>query len=84
MDIAANDGKRLREGLIDPGLIDDRRQRPIKCCTKYWGAGYRAENGLNSRIHRKKPYKRPMSTRTAKANGRKSSARLLRPHDALQ
>src|SRR5215207_4507627 len=30
-----------------------------------------ADNGLRSRIHRKKPQTRPMPARTARANGRK-------------
>ena len=78
-DAAANDGKRLREGLIDPG----------NTCRDVWGdTGYRSaenerwlkEHGLNSRIHRKKPHKRPMSTRNAKANGRKSKNRAKVEH----
>ena len=78
-DAAANDGKRLREGLIDPG----------NTCRDVWGdTGYRSaenerwlkENGLNSRIHRKKPRGRPMSARTAKANGRKSKDRAKVEH----
>ena len=38
------------------------------------------ENGLNSRIRRKKPRGRPMSARTAKANGRKSKDRAKVEH----
>ena len=78
-DAAANDGKRLREGLIDHG----------NTCGDVWGdTGYRSaenekwlkENGLNSRIHRKKPRGRPMPARTAKANGRKSKDRAKVEH----
>ena len=78
-DAAANDGKRLREGLIDPG----------NTCGDVWGdTGCRSaenerwlkEHGLHSRIHRKKPYKRPMPARTAKANGRKSRDRAKVEH----
>ena len=78
-DAAANDGKRLREGLIDHG----------NTCGDVWGdTGYRSaenerwlkEHGLHSRIHRKKPHKRPMPARTAKANGRKSKDRAKVEH----
>ena len=73
----ANDVKRIREGLADPGNT---------CHVKYWG--YRSaknekwlkEHGLNSRIHRKKPHKRPMSAPTAKANGRESKNRAKVEH----
>ena len=78
-DAAANDGKRLREGLIDSG----------NTCRDVWGdTGQRSaenerwlkENGLNSCIRRKKPRGRPTGARTAKANGRKSKGRArLRP-----
>ena len=78
-DAAANDGKRLREGLIDHG----------NTCGDVWGdTGYRSaenekwlkENGPDSRIHRKKPRGRPMPARTAKANGRKSKDRAKVEH----
>ncbi len=78
-DAAANDGKRLREGLIDRG----------NTCGDVWGdTGCRSaenerwlkEHGLNSRIHRKKPRGRPMPARTAKANGRKSKDRAKVEH----
>ena len=78
-DAAANDGKRLREGLIDPG----------NTCGDVWGdTGYRSaenekwlkENGPDSRIHRKKPRGRPMPARSAKANGRKSKDRARVEH----
>ena len=78
-DAAANDGKRLREGLIDPG----------NTCGDVWGdTAYRSaenekwlkEHGPDSRIHRKKPRGRPMPARTAKANGRKSKDRAKVEH----
>ena len=77
-DAAANDGKRLR-GFDRPG----------NTCRDVWGdTAYRSaenerwlkENGLNSRIRRKKPRGRPMSARTAKANGRKSKDRAKVEH----
>jgi IS5 family transposase len=39
-----------------------------------------AENGLRSRIHRKKPKGKPMPKRTARANGRKSKVRAAVEH----
>ena len=78
-DAAANDGKRLQEGLIDPG----------NTCRDVWGdTGQRSaenerwlkENGLNSCIRRKKPRGRPTCARTAKANGRKSKGRAKAEH----
>ena len=39
-----------------------------------------AENGFVSRIHRKKPPGRPMSVRTARANGAKSKVRAKIEH----
>ena len=77
-DAAANDGKRLREGL----------DRGNTCGDVCGDRGYRSaenerwlkEHGLNSRIHRKKPHKRPMPARIAKANGRKSKDRAKVEH----
>jgi IS5 family transposase len=37
-------------------------------------------NGLRSQIHRKKPRGKPMSRRTARANGRKSAVRAAVEH----
>ena len=78
-DAAAHDGARLREGLIDAANTG----------SEVWGdSAYRSKrnedwlkaNGMTSRIHRKKPRGRPMSKRTAKANGRKSSIRAKVEH----
>ena len=65
---------RIREGLIDQGntcgdALADTAYRSAEN-EKWLG-----ENGLNSRIHRKKPRGRTMSTPTRKANGRKSKDR---------
>ena len=78
-DAAAYDGDRLREGLIDRGntcgdVWADTACRSAENETRL------KENGLNSRIHRKKPRGRPMDKRTAKANGRKSKVRARVEH----
>ena len=78
-DASAHDGARLREGLIDAANTG----------SEVWGdSAYRSKrnedwlkaNGMTSRIHRKKPRGRPMSRRTARANGRKSSVRAKVEH----
>jgi len=78
-DAAAHDGARLREGLIDPD----------NTASDVWGdTAYRsAENerylrgiGKVSRIHRRKPPRRPMPRHTARANAAKSSVRARVEH----
>ncbi|HSM19945.1 MAG TPA: IS5 family transposase [Hyphomicrobiales bacterium] len=78
-DAAAHDGARLREGLIDPN----------NTASDVWAdSAYRsAENerfleklGKVSRIHRRKPPRRPMPRRTARANAAKSTVRAHVEH----
>ena len=78
-DAAAHDGARLREGLIDP----------CNTASDVWAdSAYRsAENerflkgvSKTSRIHRRKPKRRPIPTRTRKANAAKSAVRSRVEH----
>jgi transposase, IS5 family len=73
-DAAAYEGRLLREGLLDKS----------NTAGAVWGdTAYRskanehfmAENGFVSRVHRKKPPRRPMPVRTARANARKAKVR---------
>ncbi len=78
-DAAAHDGARLREGLVDAantgsGVWADTAYRSKR------NEDWLKANGMTSRIHRRKPRGRPMSRRTAKANGRKSSIRAKVEH----
>ena len=78
-DAAAHDGARLREGLVDAantgsGVWADTAYRSKR------NEDWLKANGTASRIHRRKPRSRPMSERTAKANGRKSSIRAKVEH----
>ena len=78
-DAAAHDGARLREGLVDAantgsGVWADTAYRSKR------NEDWLKANGMTSRIHRRKPRSRPMSERTAKANGRKSSIRAKVEH----
>ena len=73
------DGARLREGLVDAantgsGVWADTAYRSKR------NEDWLKANGTASRIHRRKPRSRPMSERTAKANGRKSSIRAKVEH----
>jgi transposase, IS5 family len=73
-DAAAQDGARLREGLLDP----TNTASDVWADTAYRSQAnedFLAEHGKTSRIHRKKPRGRPMARRTAKANARKSAVR---------
>jgi IS5 family transposase len=73
-DAAAQDGARLREGLLDP----TNTASDVWADTAYRSQAnedFLADHGKTSRIHRKKPRGRPMAERTAKANGRKSAVR---------
>ena len=73
-DAAAYEGRLLREGLLDK----------TNTAGAVWGdTAYRsqanerfmAESGFVSRLHRKKPPRRPMSLRSARANARKAKVR---------
>ncbi len=73
-DAAAYEGRLLREGLLDK----------TNTAGAVWGdTAYRSqanerfmvENGFVSRLHRKKPPRRPMPARSARANGRKAKVR---------
>jgi len=73
-DAAAQDGARLREGLLDP----TNTASDVWADTAYRSQAnedFLADLGKTSRIHRKKPRGRPMAKRTAKANARKSAVR---------
>jgi len=78
-DVAAADGARLREGLVDPA----------NTASDVWAdSAYRseaneaflAEAGKVSRIHRKKPKGKPMPRATARANAAKSRIRARVEH----
>lgn len=78
-DAAAHDGARLREGLIDPNntasdVWGDRAYRSAE------NERYLAGIGRVSRIHRRKPPRRPMPRRTARANAAKSAVRAHVEH----
>jgi IS5 family transposase len=73
-DAAAQDGARLREGLIDP----TNTASDVWADTAYRSQAnedFLADLGNTSRIHRKKPRGRSMAKHTAKANARKSAVR---------
>ena len=73
-DAAAQDGARLREGLLDP----TNTASDVWADTAYRSQAnedFLADLGKTSRIHRKKPRGRPMAKRTAKANASKSAVR---------
>jgi IS5 family transposase len=76
---AANEGRRLRDGLLDK----------TNTASAVWGdTAYRsaaneafmAENGFVSRIHRKKPANQPMSRAVRRANNAKSKIRAHVEH----
>ena len=76
---SANDGARLREGLVRRNIASGDARGDTDCRSaenEKWLKG----KGLRSRIHRKKPNGRPMSARTAKSNGRKSTVRSKVEH----
>ena len=73
-DAAAQDGARLREGLIDP----TNTASDVWADTAYRSQAnedFLADCGQTSRIHRKKSPGKPMPKRTARANARKSAVR---------
>jgi transposase, IS5 family len=67
-----------------PALIDkDNTASDVWADTAYRSKAnekHLADNGLRSQIHRKKPKGKPMSRRTARANGRKSAVRAAVEH----
>ena len=78
-DAAAHDGARLREGLVDP----ENTTSDVWADTAYRSKAnetYLSGIGKVSRILRKKPRGKPMTTRTAKSNARKSTIRTHVEH----
>lgn len=78
-DAAAHDGARLREGLIDKtNLASD-----VWADTAYrskQNEAFLANNGMTSRIHRKKPKNRPMPAHIKRGNATKSTIRAAVEH----
>jgi len=73
-DAAAYEGQMLREGLLDK----TNTAGAVWADTAYRSKAnerFMAENGFVSRVHRKKPPRRPMPVRTARANARKAKVR---------
>jgi IS5 family transposase len=72
------------DGALLPALLDrSNTASDVWADTAYRSRAnerHLAENGLRSRIHRKKPKGKPMPVRTAKANGRKSKVRSAVEH----
>jgi transposase, IS5 family len=72
------------DGALMPALIDrTNTASDVWADTSYRSRAnerHLAENGLRSRIHRKKPKGKPMPKRTAQANGRKSKVRATVEH----
>lgn len=78
-DAAAYEGARLREGLLDKtntaaGVWADSAYRSAA------NEEHLARNGFVSRIHRKKPPRKPMPKRTRRANAEKSKVRSRIEH----
>lgn len=73
-DAAAYEGRLLREGLLDK----TNTAGAVWADTAYRSQAnerFMAENGFVSRVHRRKPPRRPMSVRSARANARKAKVR---------
>ena len=73
-DAAAYEGRLLREGLLDK----TNTAGAVWADTAYRSQAnerFMAENGFVSRVHRKKPPRRPIPVRTARANARKAKVR---------
>src|SRR3954452_19147105 len=72
------------EGALLPGLVDNTNTASdVWADTAYRSKAnerHLADNGLRSRIHRKKPKGKPMPAHTARANGRKSKVRAAVEH----
>jgi IS5 family transposase len=78
-DAAAHEGRRLRDGLLDKS----NTAAGVWADTAYRSAtneAFMADNGFVSRVHRKKPAKRPMSSTTRRANNAKSRIRSRIEH----
>jgi transposase, IS5 family len=78
-DAAAYEGARLREGLLDKS----NTASAVWADTAYRSAAneaFLAKNGFVSRIHHKKPKRRPMSAATRQANALKSKVRSRVEH----
>src|SRR4051812_35491371 len=72
------------DGALLPGLLDkSNTASDVWADTAYRSTAnerHLANNGLRSRIHRKKPKGKPMPAHTARANGRKSKVRAAVEH----
>lgn len=78
-DAAAHEGRRLRDGLLDKS----NTAAGVWADTAYRSAAneaFMAHNGFVSRVHRKKPARRPMSPTTRRANNAKSKIRSRIEH----
>ena len=78
-DAAAYEGARLREGLLD----QRNTAAVVWADSAYRSAAneeHLARNGFMSRIHRKKPPRKPMPKRTRRANAEKSKVRSRVEH----
>jgi IS5 family transposase len=78
-DAAAHEGARLREGLLD----QRNTAAVVWADSAYRSAAneeHLARNGFVSRIHRKKPPRKPMPKRTRRANAEKSKVRSRVEH----
>jgi DDE family transposase len=78
-DAAAYEGRQLRDGLLDKR----NTASTVWADTAYRSAAnerFMAKNGFTSRVHRKKPANRPMSTATRRANNTKSRIRSRVEH----
>jgi IS5 family transposase len=78
-DAAAYEGARLREGLLD----QRNTAAVVWADSAYRSAAneeHLARNGFVSRIHRKKPPRKPMPKRTRRANAEKSKVRSRVEH----
>ena len=78
-DAAAYEGRVLREGLLDKTNTAGAVWADTAYRSKV-NEHFMAENGFDSRVHRKKPPGKPMPVRTARANGAKSKVRAHIEH----
>ena len=78
-DAAAHEGRQLRDGLLDR----NNTAASVWADTAYRSAAneaFMAKNGFVSRLHRKKPPNRPMSSAVRRANNAKSRIRSRIEH----
>lgn len=78
-DAARHDGGQLREGLIQSA----NTARDVWADSAYRSAAnesWLTDHGMTSRVHRKKPRRRPMPKRTSRANAAKSVLRSKVEH----